>query len=153
MVNKKIIPKTPSKKSHKTSEANTFTPHRTQHRSQHRTLHGNATKRTLSYADQLKRNERNVRQHTPRNENKTQTNCGGTPSVDTSRHSLVSRSLFIHSDSSQNFSFISDEINSLFGMSMFDLMKIINDFVPQYKKCNDKAKKQMMLLQFMMSFP
>lgn len=66
--------------------------------------------------------------------------------------SMVSESVYTDASSSQNFSFISGEIDSLFGMSMIDLMKTINNFVPKYRLCADKTQKQFMLLEFMLSF-
>lgn len=66
--------------------------------------------------------------------------------------SMVSNSTYKHSDTTENFSFITGEIGSLFGVSMYEFMNSINTFVPRYKQCTDRLQKQTMLIEFMFNF-
>lgn len=53
--------------------------------------------------------------------------------------------------SAQSFSFISNEINALFGVPFTVLMDTVNSFMPMYRKCNDVTQKKLLLLEFMCS--
>lgn len=114
-----------------------------------RTPQTQTTRRTLSYADQVKQDSRTVKM------NNQQPSYGGMSGVVAATHSgpaMVSDSVFMHAGSSRNFSFIAGEIDSLFGMSMTDLMRSINTFVPKYRLCTDLGLKRMMLIEFMLNF-
>lgn len=134
-----------------TSNSNiTHTVHKTP-----RTPHGQQTRRTLTYADKLKQNIVQPRVRANYSDARKQSSNGsmfGVGSENSGGPSMVSGSVFMHDSTSNNFGFITSEIDSLFGVSMLSLMKSINVFVPQYRLCTDKLKKQMMLLEFMLNF-
>lgn len=120
-----------------------------------RTPHTQTTRRTLTYAAKLKQDIQQPRVRANYSDAQKQSSNGGMSGVGSKNSggpSMVSGSVFMHDSTSNNFSFITGEIDSLFGMSMIDLMKSINMFVPQYRLCSDKVKKQMMLLEFMLNF-
>lgn len=48
-----------------------------------------------------------------------------------------------------SFSFITNEINSLFGVSFVEMMSTVNAFLPMYKQCHDPTQKKLLLVEFM----
>lgn len=51
--------------------------------------------------------------------------------------------------SQPSFDFISSECRNLFNVNFLDLLKKINNFVPQYKNISDRSEKQSALINFM----
>lgn len=49
----------------------------------------------------------------------------------------------------QSFSFITNEINSLFGVSISELMDTVSAFMPVYRCCGDVATKKLLLLELL----
>lgn len=49
----------------------------------------------------------------------------------------------------ESFSFITGEIDSLFGIPLDQLMSTVNDFVPQYRQCSNDTQRKLMLLDFL----
>lgn len=132
------------------------TPARTPARSSQKS-HNTHTQRRLNFADVVKNQHHTQSSHTQSYEkgNMHRVSLNNIPRVGSTMHSgpfTVSDSTFKYSDSTQNFSFISGEIDSLFGVSMYELMNSINNFVPQYRNCTDRMRKQVMLLEFIFTF-
>lgn len=50
---------------------------------------------------------------------------------------------------SQGFSFITNEIKSLFGVPFSVIMRTVSDFMPVYRACADHETKKLLLLEFM----
>lgn len=47
------------------------------------------------------------------------------------------------------FAFITNEINSLFGMSFVEVMSTVNAFLPKYDQCQDVTQKKLLLIEFL----
>lgn len=47
------------------------------------------------------------------------------------------------------FSFITNEIKSLFKVSFVEIMSIVNAFLPMYKQCSDIAERKLLLIEFL----
>lgn len=53
------------------------------------------------------------------------------------------------SSEAQSFSFITNEINSLFGISFTELMDTVRTFIPIYKRCDNIAQRKLLLIEFL----
>lgn len=141
---------------HQTPHKATRTPQRSARNNNN--FSNNTHKTTWSGVIKQRQNNNHQFMHTNNymaTNNHQQSSIEGTTSVGASHYSgpsMVSDSVYAHSDTSQNLNFISGEVESLFGVSMFDVMNSINKFVPQYKQCTDKSQRRFLMMEFLFTF-
>lgn len=117
----------------------------------------NNVPRTQSYANTVRFGHPNTNTPTVHNShlNHQQSLSGEYPHVIPTMFNTQTQmgaSVHSHASTANNFNFMNDEINSLFGTTMYGLMSAINVFIPQFRTCKDVLQKQTMLLEFMFSF-
>jgi hypothetical protein len=92
-------------------------------------------------------NSQNEKQFPPLSQSKTQntvnSNVVNNTQSDERRNEYTNRE--------NNFSFISNEIKSLFSMSITEMMQILKTIIPQYKQLTDVNEKKIWLLDFVIN--
>lgn len=108
----------------------------------------NRVKRKLSFRDVIQGNKTTA---TPKNKNQA-TSGQPNPNQHLRSSSKVSSNLDHGSDEfieAQGFSYISSEIDSLFGMPFTELMNTVRSFLPVYKRCKDVSQRKLLLIEFL----
>lgn len=153
-------PKTPQKINKAQPKHGPRTPAR---RKDNATLNSNNFEHRNSYADVMKQQHRSNRLHTQQQSNSrnhilTHKNNHQRSSINDmssvgstiqSGPSMVSTSVRTNNGTTQNLNFIFDEIDSLFGVSINELMNSINNFVPQYKQCTTNLQRKILMVEFL----
>lgn len=107
------------------------------------------TNRKLTYSNVVKQTEQ---QKTPKP--KTVINRSGLPKIGQHARGPSEVSFSgIHDTASlsdaQGFSFITNEIKSLFGVPFSVMMKTVSDFMPVYRSCTNTEQRKLLLIEFM----